>query len=130
MIRGRLKYKAVLIYALPDQGIPVTANYTMGWVDASKWADLDRAIIEHIQTLIPAQGPIVVDCFLSQALEPDDGSRWIPLQEQVFRAWHGQDGYHYANYGCEVTPGEVADGILPTLFPQQFRMEPGCPGIK
>lgn len=122
---GRLKYRATIVYPLPEQRVPTSASYTLGWVDATEWAQLDRAIVEHIQNLIPFKGDITVDVFLSQALEPINGGRWVPIQEQVFRAWHEADGYHYANCGCEVIPAELNGGILPALFPHQFNLEAG-----
>ena len=122
---GRIKYRATLQYPLPDSRVPTTACYTLGWVDASSWGQLDAAIMEHIQNTIPSQGHITIDVFVSQAIEPENGGCWVPLQEQIFRAWHDAEGYHYANMGCEVLPEELRGGILPTLFPRFFNDGPG-----
>lgn len=123
---GRVKYRATIQYPLyPDSRVPTTMCCTLGWVDASNWAELDAAIMDHIQTTIPYKGRITIDVFVSQAIEPTHGGRWVPLQEQILRAWHDEEGYHYANMGCEVLPEELQGGILPTLFPRFFNDGPG-----
>ncbi len=116
---GRYQYRVTLTYSVPSTQVNDFRQVTLGWADATAWAALEAATMEHIQKLIPFSGNIVVTLYASQAILVQESGSVIPIQEKIMQVWHDGE-YRYSCGGCEVLPDEIRGGLLPLMFPGAF----------